>query len=801
MKRNLLVTLRRIKQKPAFFIINGLGLTIALSCVMFIYAYNYHHRHYDNFHSKAGRVFRITMDQNQGESSMHDARLYSGYVDYISGQFPQFEKLTKIQNYGKAMVTLESGEKFYSNKIFATDSSFFEVFDYPLISGQTKDQFKNMGQVVVSRSTAMKYFGTKIQHERDEKAENFTITGILEDFPDNTHFKAEWLCTLTKPTNRNLWLYTYAVLPPNTPREPLENALDTLFKRDGANPIFNLQPIGDIHLKSHKTRELEAGGNGNALYLLLFGALVIYLMALANFFNLNYVQLIKNKSAHGIKKLHGANSRDLVSEEVTEKIVLIVLSVAMAVFLFISAYRQFQLPFINPTIWMNYASLLLMMALAAIFFAVLPVFRFYSLLNLSALKPTKALSFRFFFVTQFVLSIMVIATVLVMKKQIGMINLLHPGGTATNMVVMPHVPGNMSAKYDLFKEKLLKHPEILDMTAVMEEPAGNITDNFNFKMEGLENKENRTLNILCIDSNFFSFFGIQPIAGTTNLGVTATQEWETRVLDLNTAVEQKNTAEINRLTPLVSNYHEKYLLNQAALNYLGITDPNQAIGKRFEVEFGIPYLFPAGEVVGVVPDFHYTNLFGKEKPLMIVSRKIFSGNYICRIDTGNTAKALAVMNDEWKSINPDAPFEYEFLSDSYQRVYANEYNQSKVLSIFALIAVLISVLGMYALITFQMEKQTKEIGIRKVIGAKVLEIMLMHNRDIIKWVAVAFIVATPISFYAMHRWLETFAYKTPLSWWIFALAGIIALTVALLTVSWQSWRAATRNPVEALRYE
>ncbi|MCK9206675.1 MAG: hypothetical protein M0P66_06140, partial [Salinivirgaceae bacterium] len=452
-------------------------------------------------------------------------------------------------------------------------------------------------------------------------------------------------------------------------------------------------------------------------------------------------------------------------------------------------------------LWVNYAGLLLTLALAAIFIAVLPVFRFYNRLNLSALKPTKNLSFRFFFVTQFVLSIMVIATVLVMKKQIGMINLLHPGAKAGNMVVMPHVPSNMSAKYDLFKEKLLKHPEILDITAVMEEPAGNITDNFRFSMEGLENKENRTLNILCIDSNFFSFFDILPIAGTTNLGATATQEWETMVLDLDTATGQNNTSEIARLTPLVSSYHEKYLLNQAALNYLGITDPNQAIGKRFEIDFQIPYLFPAGQVVGVVPDFHYTSLFGKEKPLMIVSRKIFSRNYICRIDTNNLAKSLAVMNDEWKSINPDAPFEYEFLSDSYQRVYANEYNQSKVLSIFALIAVLISVLGMYALITFQMEKQTKEIGIRKVIGAKISEIMLMHNRDIIKWVAVAFIVATPISFYAMHRWLETFAYKTPLSWWIFALAGIIALTVALLTVSWQSWRAATRNPVEALRYE
>jgi putative ABC transport system permease protein len=792
-----------------FFFINLLGLTVAFSCVLFVYAYNYHQWHYDGFHSKADRIFRITMDVNQGESSMHDARLHSGYVDYMSTQFPQFEKTTKITSFGKAIVNLNSGEKFYSSKVYGADSCFFEVFDYPIVLGQRETMFKNPEQVAVTRTVALKYFRTldvigkqvSIQHGKEKTSKNYTITGVLEDFPDNTHFKAEWLCTLSSLDSRNLWLYTYTVLTPNTSVKSLEHSLDTLFAQENHNPIFDLQPITDIHLKSHKTRELEAGGNGSALYLLLFGALVIYLMALANFFNLNYVQLIKNKSAHSIKKLHGANRSDLVGEEVTEKIVLILLSVAMAVLLFISAKTQFKLPFINPLLWVNYATLLLILALAAIFFAVLPVFRFYSRLNLSALKPTKTLSFRFFFVTQFVLSIMVIATVLVMKKQIGMINLLHPGANASNMVVMPHVPESNALKYDLLKEKLLKHPEILDMTAVMEEPAGAITDNFHFKMEGVENKENRTLNILCIDSNFFSFFGIPSIAGTVDLGATASPEWENNVLDLNTATEQHNTAEIDRLTPMVSNYREKYLLNQAALDYLGITDPNQAIGKRFEIDFQIPYLFPAGQVVGVVPDFHYTSLFGKEKPLMIVSRKIFSRNYICRIDTNNLAKSLAVMNDEWKSINPDAPFEYEFLSDSYQRVYANEYTQSKVLSLFALIAVLISVLGMYALITFQMEKQTKEIGVRKVIGAKVLEIMLMHNREVVKWVAMAFLLATPIAYYAMNQWLQSFAYKTPLSWWVFALSGIIALGIAIVTVSWQSWKAATRNPVESLRYE
>jgi putative ABC transport system permease protein len=266
----------------------------------------------------------------------------------------------------------------------------------------------------------------------------------------------------------------------------------------------------------------------------------------------------------------------------------------------------------------------------------------------------------------------------------------------------------------------------------------------------------------------------------------------------NKDVEQ---AKITQLERKLGNYREKYILNESALKLMGIRKPEDAIGKRFRLTFFLPDLFPEGEIVGVVPDFHYTNLHSKEKPLVIAPRKIFNYCFLIDIDPNQREKAIATIASIWQRINPEFPFEYEYITDSYQKVYAVEYAQTHVLSMFALISIILSSLGIFALAAFSMQRRIKEIGIRKVNGARTSEVMILLNKDFIKWVAISFVIASPLAYLSMHKWLENFAYKTELSWWIFALAGLLAMGIALLTVSWQSWRAATRNPVEALRYE
>jgi len=337
----------------------------------------------------------------------------------------------------------------------------------------------------------------------------------------------------------------------------------------------------------------------------------------------------------------------------------------------------------------------------------------------------------------------------------------------------------------------------------MEEPGGDILDNVAFEMEGIEKKDGQSINIFTTDSNFFSTLGITPLAGTIELGYTPSQQWEADAVELSQlrTNEKPDPQKLRELEVKVGEYREKYILNQSALKLIGIQRPEEAIGKRFRLNFFLPDLFPEGTIVGVVPDFHYTNLHSEEKPLAIAPRKMFNYCFMIGIDPQQRTTAMEVISSAWKKTNPEFPLQYEFITDSYQKVYAGEYVQTKVLSLFALISVILSSLGIFALAAFSMQRRIKEIGIRKVNGARILEVISLLNKDFLKWVVIAFVIATPVAYYVVHRWLENFAYKTPLSWWIFALAGLLALGIALLTVSWQSWKAATRNPVEALRYE
>ena len=358
-------------------------------------------------------------------------------------------------------------------------------------------------------------------------------------------------------------------------------------------------------------------------------------------------------------------------------------------------------------------------------------------------------------------------------------------------------------RYDQLKNELLRNPSIENVTAAMEEPGGDILDHSLFTMEGIEKKEGQSLSILTIDSNFFKTMGIEPLAGSIDLGYTPSQEWEKNAFELSRLHDSKseNHERIKELEDLVGNYREKYILNSSALKILGIENPQDAVGKNFRLDFFWPDIFPQGDIVAVVPDFHYTNLHNEEKPLAIVSRKMFNYCFLISIKPGMHKEALATLHNTWSEINPEYPLEYEYITDSYRVIYGGEYAQMQVISLFALLSILISALGIFALAAFSMKRRVKEIGIRRVNGATIADIVILLNKDFVAWVFIAFAIATPVAWFAMHKWLENFAYKTALSWWIFAIAGIVVLITALVTVSTQSWHAATRNPVESLRDE
>lgn len=802
------IIFRRIKKDQKWFGLNTLGLSIAFACSIMVFSFVRNELSYDTFHSKADRICRITANTNTGKSSMIDARVWSGWAQKLADEIPQIQNFVRFSSFRNTIVTIEDNS-FYSKKVFGVDSSFYEVFDYELILGNKKTLFKEPKQVAITESIAKTYFGTidvldrqiKIVNQGNGVAEDYFIKGVFKDFPENSHFKPDLLCSIDE--SRNSWSYTYLLLAPNIEFQQVQDSIqanwDKRYAEQDYSPIANLQPLTDIHLHSHKSRELEQNGNVRTLYLLISGALIILIIALINFINLNHVQYLSERKNFFIKTVNGATRINLAKEFLTESIVLTTLVVFLG---FIIAYYLsdiFAFKAILHTSKISITAVTFIFVTIVSISAALPFLYRKTSQNLTLAITQKRDIYKVFVVMQVALSIIAITATLFMQKQINYINLLHPDAKNSDLVVVPNNPRHVTDSYETLKQQVLKHPEILNVSAAMEEPAGMVTDNFPYILEGDNSDEQKTINILCVDSNFFSFFDIKPIAGTLGMGTTPTLEWEQKAIQL-WQLESNNEEIPAGLKEEFTPIRGKYIINKTALGHLGIENAEKAIGKKFKLDF-MGEMFPEGLIIGVVDDFHYTNIYVKEKPLVMVARKMFCSNFLFRINPSKTGDAIAALEKEWIQLNPDVPFQYEFISDSYRKVYQKEYNQMKILMVFAIISILLSAMGLFAMVSFSLKMKVKEIGVRKVNGATVYEIIQMLNKNFTKWILIAFVIATPIVYYAMGKWLQNFAYKTDLSWWIFVLAGFISLVIVLLTVSGLSYKAARRNPIEALRYE
>jgi putative ABC transport system permease protein len=804
--------IRRLKQNWQWFLINAVGLSTAFSCVLIIFIYTSQQLSYDKFHSKAGRIYRLTIDTNRGAISIHPARVY-GDTQKMLSKYPAIENMVRIVPFRNAIVKIGE-QKFYSRNAYSTDSSFFKIFDFKILSGSPENTFSQPGRAFICRSLALKYFGSiniagkqiTILHQQDLNPRVYTIDGVMENFPANSHFHAELLTSFTGDNDLTSWAYTYLLMKKGVDVDALRSTIqqnwETEKKTNDSVPILYLQKLADIHLYSQKTREMEKNGDIRSIILLLSCTALILFVALINYLNLSRVQLIAGMKSVKIKLINGASKRTVGWEIIQESLLLSVFSILIGLIIADWLGESLKISVFQSGRIFGIAIICLVFIVSV---ALLALFPLYSSKIVSDIKMTRKQDslYSFPLVVQFTLAIVAIASTLVLNLQINFINSKHPDSQNANMVVIADNPWQSVQRYDLFKTELLKNSSITNVTAAMEDPGSDILDAVAFDMEGIEKKEGQSINIFTTDSNFFSSLGIHPLAGTTELGYTPSQKWEEDAVNLSN-LRQSENADKQKLAELekkVGNYREKYILNQSALSLLGINKPDDAIGKRFRLNFFLPDLFPEGEIVGVVPDFHYTDLHSPEKPLVIAPRKLFNYCFIISINPVKRGEALNTIASTWQKINPEFPFEYEYITDSYRKVYAGEYAQTQALSLFALISIILSSLGIFAMAAFSMQHRVKEIGIRKINGATISDILTMLNKSFVRWVAIAFIIATPIAWYAMHKWLENFAYKTELSWWIFALAGLLALGIALLTVSWISWRAATRNPVEALRYE
>jgi putative ABC transport system permease protein len=794
---NIKLIFRNLFKVKSYTILNIIGLTIGFTCAFAVAIWVKNEFSYDKHSPDAARIYRLTFETSNSGNRLHFARCFEKWIWQIPKVFPQIEELVRLEPYRHTAI--KAGEnKFYSDRIFATDSNFFKVFNIDLMAGDAEKVLNEPFSAVISTSLANKCFGkvNPVGHtlllsgEYDTKMVLFTIKGIMEDTPANSHIHFDILTSFARPEEAPSWAYVYLLLKRNTAPDEILLQFPAFIKevvqeKDQTTFTPYLQKVTDIHLFSNKDREVEPNGSITGIYLFNVVALILLLVSWVNFYNLNKTRLLTLHKQIQIQRITGSGNRLIILQAMTESVICVVLSMVLAIILLELSESPAQSFFSVSLLPNGFADLasnwLLGFALFAIsiFVGSLPVI-IYVVTGRITLNEFKEIrhnvipalsSYGLLMTGQFCMSIILMIAAITIGRQNNYMLSLSLGNMSEDILVFKKQNWEVRFKYNAFRTKALQNPLIKSVTASMEEPSGETLDALQVESSGFkDNLEEKRLYVLSVEDNFLDFFNIPLVAGRD-------------------------------FSPYDQNRQgEDYILNETALKRLDWS-PEEAIGQPFRIKFDTPGIFYGGTVVGVVRDFNFNTVKQEIKPYVLFQKPVFFLCFLVRVDSARKDEAIADLKLIWEEELPDYPFQYEFISDLYRTAYSKELSQSRITGFFSLLAIIIICFGLISVTSVVVAKRAKEIGIRKVNGANVTDIMVMLNSGFFKWIAIAFVIAAPVAWYAMNKWLQSFVYRIEIGWWEFAYAGMVVLMVTLLTVCLQSWRAATRNPVESLRYE
>jgi putative ABC transport system permease protein len=788
--KNLQFTLRNFRNQKLFTFVNFCGLTIGIVAASLILIYISYELSFDRFHKNSGQIFRVYGTFNFGGKNEAWVQTPNPLGQFLQNKFPEIEKTVRITRVSKGLVS--AGDKtFFEDRIVLADSSVFDIFTYPLLIGNPKTVLSQPNGLVLSESAAEKYFGESDPVGRTmrlNRAIDFTVTGIMKDIPGNTHLQFDMMVSMSTAktlfrkdyledhmsTVTNLYLLTNQ----SVKIDSLEKSVSQSTKEydEGAdfgdNKKYHVQELTSIHLHSNMGGEFAANSDIKSIYILSTIAFLILSIACINYINLSFSINNRRTKELGMRRIMGARRAQLILLYLLDASVLVGISIITAA-ITISDYLPWFSRLVGSDLSMNYTVKSLLPAYAILFLLITFITGLASGWISSRVSPMDTFKKPFvktkkrigiqglLVLFQFGISIILIASSLFVYRQMKFIQNLNLGFSKEQLMIIPVNDNTMRSRIISFKNELIRNPNILSAGVTSDLP-GEMKWVASIDFDG-NDKGAVPMGYLAIDKDFIKTYGVHLKAG---------------YLPGDTTCPYSGT---------------HYFLNESAVKKLGWKDP---IGKRFS-----SYNGKDGFVTGIISDFNYKSLREKVEPLFLFERENDPKFISVKLNSNQISASVNFAKNLWNKMVPDSPFEYFFYDDYYNQLYKKESLFGKVIFIFSAIAILIACMGLFGLAAFFSELRTKEIGIRKVNGATITEIMAMLNKTFVKWVFIAFLVAIPFAWYAMHRWLQAFAYKTDLSWWIFALAGIMVLAIALLTVSWQSWRAATRNPVDALRYE
>lgn len=786
----LRIAVRNLRKYKLQSFLNVVGLAIGLACFLVIFLYVRDELSYDRYHTHADNLYRLVYDEQNGDDLVDWAFSVSSWAEAVQEAFPEVVHTARVSwNTNSPEVLIEQEDRrFYERRFYHADSTLFALFDIPFLAGNPVTALQQPYTVVLTTSMARKYFGRlDVLGEtlRVNGSNTYTITGVVADQPLNTHFPFDFLGAFTthyaqNPDYQSQWVYTYLRLRPGETGDALQAKfpafIDTHYASAGYDDItWLLQAVPDIHLFSHRDGEISTNNRAIYIYVLALIAAFVLFIACFNFVNLSIALWIKRAKEIGTRKVVGAERRQLVQQFLGEALVLAVLAVGVAVLLL-----ELALPFFNAfaekELALAYATNpLVLPSLLALAVVVGGLSGMYPALRLSAFRPLDVLrgslkltSYRSpvrraLVLGQFVFSILLIIGALVVQEQLAYMQGKNLGFSKDQVVVIPLSNPAFSEHYTAFKETLLQNSEVQHVTTSTNKLGERIWT-WGFQPEGWANDEESWLTYaLLVDPDFVETYQMEIIAGRD--------------------FSADRPADVQ----------DAFIVNEAAAAFL---DWDAPVGKRISVPGG-----KEGTVIGLVKDFNYASLHDTIEPMVLYLTTSFMRFVSVRVATDDMPRTLAFIEDTWSRFEPGRPLTYSFVDSEFEALYRTEQKLSHLFTWFTSLAILIACLGLFGLASYVAEQRTKEIGVRKALGASAWSIMGLLTKDFAVLIALAFVIAAPLAYLGMQWWLEAFAYRIEIGALTFVVAGLSVLAVALVTVSYQAIRAAWLDPVKALRYE
>ncbi|WP_461103556.1 ABC transporter permease [Spirosoma koreense] len=797
---------RNLVRNKAFSAINIVGLAIGLATCLIISLFVLDELSYDRYNEKADRIVRVFFQGTMQGGTMKEAHVMPPVAQTLKADYPEVEEATRIRTAGAPFITV--GDKtFRDDRLAYVDSNFFQVFTLPLIQGDAKTALVQPNTAVITQAMAQKFFGetNPMGQLLTIKSWNtvYKVTGVIDKVPVNSHFHFDMFLSMAglPDAKSTSWMtsefFTYLTLPKGYDYTQLEAKLPqavekymgpqiqqafgmsySQFRQKGNNLGLYLMPLTDIHL--HASFGYDLTPPGDIQYVYIFGAIALFMLLIAciNFMNLSTAGASKRAKEVGIRKVMGSVRQSLTSQFLIESLLLTAIALVLAV-----AVVYLALPLFNELagkeLTLNFttspwllAALLLLGILVGILAGSYPAFFLSSFKPVQVLKGTKFTGDRKsiglrsgLVVVQFFISITLMIGTTVVYRQLNYIQNKRLGYEKDQVLVLPET-WLLDKKEEVFRNQIMQDPGVVNVSTSGYLPAGpSNNNNFMVYPESNSTQLVKTLRY-DVDYNYIPTLGMQMAYGRNFSKAYGTDS-------------------------------SGVILNETAAKTLGWGE--KAIGHTINSTDN------AGKkttlrVIGIVKDFHFRSLHEQISPLVMVLGKT-SGTVIVKIKTKDISGLLATLKKQWEQLTTEAPFTYSFLDERFNDTYLAEQKTGRILGIFAGLTIFVACLGLFGLATFTAEQRTKEIGVRKVLGASVPSIVGLLSRDFLKLVAIAIVLATPLAWYAMDRWLQDFAYRIKVEWWMLALAGVLAVGIALLTVSFQSIKAALVNPIKSLRSE